>query len=365
MASVEKRPDGRWRARWREYAGGPQHSRHFPKKVEAERFLDVVRGDLARGVYVDPNAGRRIAFGVYATEWASAQPWRQSTRDRVASVLRVHLAPTFGARPIGSIRSSEVQAWATGLADRLAPSTVEAAYRLLSTIMRAAVADRVLGRSPAEGVRLARRDGVLLVPLTVEEVRTVAAAMPEDLEAAVVVAASTGLRQGELFGLTDDRVGWLRRELVVDRQLVTPSSGPAVLGPCKTARSVRTVPVPDHVLEALAHHRERFGIGEGGFVFHRAGGPWRRARAAEAFAAATKRCGVDASGWHALRHHAASVLIAQGLGVTAVAATLGHSPAECLKTYAGWWPNEHETIRSAMARAWAPTIRGEASDAAR
>jgi hypothetical protein len=46
------------------------------------------------------------------------------------------------------------------------------------------------------------------------------------------------------------------------------------------------------------------------------------------------------------------VLIAQGLGVTAVAATLGHSPAECLATYAGWWPNEHEQIRAAVARAW-------------
>ena len=37
--------------------------------------------------------------------------------------------------------------------------------------------------------------------------------------------------------------------------------------------------------------------------------------------------------------------------MTGVAATLGHSPAECLATYAGWWPNEHEQIRAAMARA--------------
>jgi site-specific recombinase XerD len=58
------------------------------------------------------------------------------------------------------------------------------------------------------------------------------------------------------------------------------------------------------------------------------------------------------AGWHALRHHAASVLIAQGLSVTAVAAVLGHSPAECLSTYAAWWPSEDEAIRSAFVRAW-------------
>ena len=88
-------------------------------------------------------------------------------------------------------------------------------------------------------------------------------------------------------------------------------------------------------------------------MFHHAGTPWRRNRAAGAFKAAAVAAQVDASGWHACRHHAASVLIQQGLSVTAVAATLGHSPAECLKTYAGWWPSEHETIRAAMAAGWA------------
>jgi len=76
------------------------------------------------------------------------------------------------------------------------------------------------------------------------------------------------------------------------------------------------------------------------------------ASAAEVFGRLAGRAGVEASGWHALRHHAASVLIAQGLNVTAVAALLGHSPAECLKSYAGWWPNEYEQIRAAVSRAW-------------
>lgn len=195
----------------------------------------------------------------------------------------------------------------------------------------------------------------MLVPLSVAEVRLLADAAPADLYAAVVLGACTGLRQGELFGLTADRVAWLRRELVVDRQMVTPTKGAPAFGPCKTARSVRTVPVADHALAVLARHVEQFGPGEGALVFHRDGRPWARNRGAEAFARLSKRAGVEASGWHALRHHAASILIAQGLGVTAVAATLGHSPAECLKTYAGWWPNEHEQILTAISRAWGLT----------
>jgi len=36
MASIDKRPNGKWRARWREYPGGPQRARHFVRKIDAD-----------------------------------------------------------------------------------------------------------------------------------------------------------------------------------------------------------------------------------------------------------------------------------------------------------------------------------------
>jgi hypothetical protein len=47
MASIDKRQDGHYRARWREYPGGPQKTKQFRRKKEAELFLDAIRGDLA------------------------------------------------------------------------------------------------------------------------------------------------------------------------------------------------------------------------------------------------------------------------------------------------------------------------------
>ena len=47
-----------WRARWREFPNGPQKARQFRLKADAQRFLDGVVGDIARGAYVDPDAGR-------------------------------------------------------------------------------------------------------------------------------------------------------------------------------------------------------------------------------------------------------------------------------------------------------------------
>ncbi len=359
MAYIEKTPAtsnfprGGWKASYRG-PDGKERSKTRRTRTEAETWLATQQADLSRGVYVDPAAGR-VTFATYAEQWMAVQPWRPSTRDATKAGLR-RILPTFGERPLRSLRTSELQAWAIGLEGRLAPSTVEGTVRLLAAILKAAKVDRLIPRSPAEGVRLRRREGSMLVPLSVAEVRQLADAAPAELHAAVVLAACCGLRQGELFGLTADRVAWLRRELVVDRQMVTPTRGQPAHGPCKTARSVRTVPVADHALAVLAQHVERFGPGEGGLVFHHDARPWPRNRAGEAFRRMAKASGVEASGWHALRHHAASILIAQGLGVTAVAATLGHSPAECLATYAGWWPNEHEQIRAAVARAWEPAV---------
>ena len=52
MASIDKRANGRYLARWREYPGAPQKTRTFHRKKDAERFLDHIRGDLARGLYL-------------------------------------------------------------------------------------------------------------------------------------------------------------------------------------------------------------------------------------------------------------------------------------------------------------------------
>ena len=92
MASIDKRPHGRYRARWREYPGGPQRTRQFDRKGDALRFLDGIRGDLARGLYVDP-AGARMLFRDVAEAWRVTQVHRPNTASQAESYLRLHAYP--------------------------------------------------------------------------------------------------------------------------------------------------------------------------------------------------------------------------------------------------------------------------------
>ena len=66
VANLAKHPDGRWRARHRE-AVDKEHSRHFARKLDAQRWLDEVTASVVTGQYVDPKAGR-VTFETFYAE---------------------------------------------------------------------------------------------------------------------------------------------------------------------------------------------------------------------------------------------------------------------------------------------------------
>jgi integrase len=140
---------------------------------------------------------------------------------------------------------------------------------------------------PGPGCRRLNRDGSSR--WRAEVVQAIIEAVPDRYRALVVLAAGTGLRQGECFGLTLDRLDFLRRQLTVDRQLVLlPGSGP-VLGAPKTQASYRVVPLPAVVLDALAAHLARYPVGPDGFLFtNHAGDPIRRTRFSDVWRPAVK-----------------------------------------------------------------------------
>jgi integrase len=351
MASVKKRPDGRWRARYRD-PDGKEHARHFDTRRDAERWLDTIRGELATDAYIDPSASKQT-FREYAETWRAAQVHRPATVVQVEQRLRRHVYPVFGDRPIGSIRPTHLQAWVRGMSETLAPSTVNVTFRWVSTIFYAAVLDDVIRKSPCVRISLSKRDPSThqVKPITLEQVQAIENAVPARYRAAVVLAAGAGLRQGEVFGLAVDRVDFLRRTVRVDRQLVTLSRR-VELGPPKTTASVRTVPLPQVVVDVLAAHLASFPAEPAELIFRTEDGSpvGRTTFATGVWAPAARAAGLPVGmGFHALRHFYASLLIRHGESVKVVQSRLGHASAEeTLNTYAHLWPDSEDRTRAAV-----------------
>ena len=199
--------------------------RRFARKVDAQQWLDEVTAAVVTGQYVDPKAGQ-VTFRDYAERWREMQVQRPSSRAHVETMLRRHAYPTLGDRRLSSIMPSDIQAWVKGL--ELAPATVGVIHGIVSTVMKAAIRDRRIASNPCDGTKLPKVQRKQIVPLTTEQVAAVRDALPPQLQALVTLAAGTGMRQGECFGLTVDRVRFLERTVTVDRQLVTVAEAGAL-----------------------------------------------------------------------------------------------------------------------------------------
>lgn len=366
MASIKKRDNGQWRARYRD-DGGREHARHFARKVDAQRWLDEVTASVVTGQYVDPKAGR-VTFKDYAEQWRAMQVHRDTSRAHVETMLRRHAYPTFGSRPLSSILPSEVQAWirrlsaGDGKAKGLSPATVGVVHSIVSGVMKAAVRDRRIPANPCEGSKLPKVERQRVVPPTTEQVHKVREAVPEGLRALVTFAAGTGMRQGECFGLTVDRIDFLRRTVAVDRQLVTLPGRAPFLAPPKTQASVRTIPLPRVVVDALAAHLRDFPPGPDGYVFTLEGEPITRQAFGHLWRPAAKAAGLPPrTGMHMLRHYFASLLIRHGESVKTVQVRLGHASAvETLDTYSHLWPDSDDRTREAV-----DSVLGDGADSLR
>lgn len=190
--------------------------------------------------------------------------------------------------------------------------------------------------------------------MTTAQVETLREELPDELKALVTFAAGTGMRQGEIFGLTRDRLRLLGTNpvVVVDRQLLIRLGRVTEFGPLKTWASYRMIPLPVTVVDALNAHLAARDIADDDLVFTLKGRPitrqafchvWRLVAKIAALNAATSR------GMHALRHYYAPLLVRYGESVKSVQTRLGHASAvETLDTYSHLWPDSDDRTRDAI-----------------
>lgn len=195
MASIKKR-GSRWFARYRDDTGR-EHAQRFDRKVDAQDWLDEATAGLVTGQYVDPRAGR-VRLRECAEAWRLAAPHSPTMRDKVKRTLMLHVYPTFGDRPVSSIRPSEVQSWVNGLT--LGPASAKVALGYLSSVFQAAVLDRRVASNPcdeASALPVRRRD--MWIP-DLTAVNALREHLPERYRAVVDLVVGSGLRQARFSG---------------------------------------------------------------------------------------------------------------------------------------------------------------------
>lgn len=195
MASIKKRPDGKWRARYRD-AEGNEHARHFRRQIDAKKWLDGVTAAVVTGAYVDPNAGK-ITLATYFGDWSQRQIWATGTATAMSLAVR-HC--TFADVELGSLKPSHVELWVKTMDKAgLAPGTIRTRVNNVKSVLHGAKKDRLIAGDPADGVTLPRRrkaEHAMEIP-TPEDVGRILASSEQWFEVFVSLCAFAGLRLGE------------------------------------------------------------------------------------------------------------------------------------------------------------------------
>ena len=352
MGSVAKRPDGRWRARYRD-AEGREHAKHFARKVDAQAWLADESTARRAGTWVDPST----LLADEASTWLDAHPdWAASTRARNEGIVSRHILPRWGAVPMSAVTAEAIQEWVSHLSANVSPASVRKIIGVLSGILDTAIRMGRLTDNPCHRVSLPRAAMARRRYLSIEQVEALADAAGPEHALIVRVLAYCGLRWGEMAALRGASVDLGRRRLRVEES-VTDVGGHLVFSEPKTHQR-RSVPWPDFLdaefvaLVALRRDDE--------LLFHSStGSPLRVGNARRSWwDRACENAGIGALTPHELRHTAASLAVSAGASVLAVQRMLGHAkPSMTLDVYADLFDQDLDMVSEALSRSRADFLR--------
>ncbi|HEU0131853.1 MAG TPA: tyrosine-type recombinase/integrase [Mycobacteriales bacterium] len=255
---------------------GGQYKKIIRGKRAAELHHAEMRAKLARGS-VAPSSARNKTVHELMTAILDAKPnLRVGTRNGYDNTIRLHIKPELGdlrVRELGYLTLTGFFERVEKNAGREARRTAES---LVRNMLKVAVRERIIDRSPLDGVPFTRRPPVRGVPYAPEFVDLVRVrahiarqrvnVLPGEIEMVTCMLdtlVGCGVRIGELLGIApEEDVDLDRGTIRIVRQLLYLPKRGYIFGPPKTDESVRTVPAPKFVLASMATTQLRNGLRE-------------------------------------------------------------------------------------------------------
>lgn len=350
FGTVRKRPSGRWQAvYWNE---GRLHSAGtFNAKADALARLSTVEADFRRGVWIDPSAGQ-VTVKKYATDWLDKRPGLSvRTRELYEDLLRLHVFPSLGQSTLSGLAPSQVRGWNAELAARH-PSTASKTYRLLSTVMRTAVDDGLIIKTPCK-VKGASTEHAAERPMaSVAEVAVLTSAMPDRLQLVIQLATWCQMRRGEILGLRRKDIDLEHHFVRIEQSRTFTRDGTSLTKSPKTIAGSRTLSIPDNVIESLTKHLRQFtDIDKNALLFTtEAGKPITAASLQRAWSKSRSASGRPDLHLHDLRHTGLTLAAATGATTAELMQRAGHASASAALRYQHATKDRDQVLANALAQ---------------
>jgi integrase len=329
---------------------------------EARAREKIVNGDIEKGDFVAPsNVTVKDAAEAWHKRKADTRGYRPGTLQNWQTHIDKYIVPSLGDRRIQQVTIDEIEDASADWTKMTSANTANDVLTTLSAIFKreqrnslkgkpnnAALAERVKVSNDEEPDEEVKPEDVY----NQEELKKlINATAPGTLERLLVmVPALTGLRIGEVLGLTWPHVDLKASQLNVRLNLIDvgKTNGGRQLRTPKSKSSKRTLDLPQELAHELKVWKLACPPSDDNLVFATLEGkPLHRKAASQILDAAITAAGLEKRLTpHKLRHGFASLLLDRGVAVPKVSRLLGHRDSVItMKVYAHWIKDKKNDVQ--------------------
>jgi len=346
-----------WEARvtvGRDPGTGKQLRRSFSGKTQKEvrEKMQAAAVAVNEGDYFEPS---KMTVGQWLDTWAAEylNSVKPRTVESYKANIKQHIKPAIGALRLSALSAVDIQRLYNGLKNKrdgtpLSAKSKKNVHGTLHKALEKAVSLGYIRHNPADKPDLPKVKKAEIKPLADEEmVSFLRAIKGHKYEVVYVVTLFTGMREGEVLGLTWDNIDFKGGTIVIKQQLqkVRSSGGEYELVSTKNGKS-RTITPASYVMQLLASQRKaqnELRLKAGALwsnplnlVFTNEAGKNLCAQTVYLnFKKLAAAAGVPAARFHDLRHSYAVAALRSGDDIKTVQENLGHHTAAfTLDTYA-------------------------------
>lgn len=345
--TIRRRADGRWEARFTvgfDPGSGKQVQKSIYGKTQKEvrEKLTQVTTELDEGTYMEPT---KDTVAEWLDAWLeiyvkySVKPY---TVDSYRRSCENYIKPALGKAKLAGLTAPQIQRFYNSLlAEKgLSPKTVKNVHGIFHRALGQAVKLGMIRNNPTDLCDLPKAKRKEIRPMEEKDIAVFLRAIEgSKFEPVYRVTLFTGMRQGEILGLTWDCVDFEHNAIYVNKQLQKTEKvgGKYALVPTKSGRS-RMVTVAPSVMAVLKKQKSQQAqmqllagpdwSNPWDLVFtNEFGGHLVHMTVYKKFKEIVRTMGLDEARFHDLRHSYAVVSLESGDDIKTVQTNLGHATA--------------------------------------
>ena len=285
------------------------------------------------------------------TEWLEnyeKERVKARTYSRYEGLITLHILPELGDIEVGLLGKREIQDFLTRKrrggnirsGEQLSATSTNLMLTVLNLAFEYGCDMELIDRNPCERLRRVPEDAKKVEAFTKEEQRKlerIIAVEGDPRHIGILLCLYTGLRIGELLGLTWEDVDLTRGLLQINKTVYRERDNEGVWQMCvdtpKTRSSTRAIPLPTYITKMLKS--AKMGAKSAYVVENKKGERMAIRSYQYIFEKLTERAGIRRLNFHALRHTFATRALECGMDIKTLSEIMGHQNASItLNSYA-------------------------------